>query len=273
MNGPCDDGRENTVVLLGFYFSIQAFKNTLWSFENFWRVLFLILFFRFEAVAQPPFYCFMRKKSKIWTSKNPRKMFLDFKVFSHFRKTQNWQQHLIFTNLNLLPLVRVCLSAVYLDNWSGYQLVIFICINKYIFFCFHTASFKMLTLSNHKCWKKNLENWPWKCSHEFMVWKMSGFQINYLKILKKFAIFSSAFSNSLKEKKPCFSNDWKIILKNQTCYSLKEAKTAFVNVIFCVLVSKCFQMFCRQDFKNAALMFFQLEMEPDLWPAVTAHRP
>lgn len=85
---------------------------------------------------------------------------------------------------------------------------------------------------------------------------MSGFQINYLKILKKFAIFSSAFSNSLKEKKPCFSNDWKIILKNQTCYSLKEAKTAFVNVIFCVLVSKCFQMFCRQDFKNAALMFF-----------------
>lgn len=89
------------------FFSIQAFKNTLWSFENFWRVLFLILFFRFEAVAQPPFYCFMRKKSKIWTSKNPRKMFLDFKVFSHFRKTQNWQQHLIFTNLNLLPLVCV----------------------------------------------------------------------------------------------------------------------------------------------------------------------
>lgn len=123
------------------FFSIQAFKNTLWSFENFWRVLFLILFFRFEAVAQPPFY----------------RQFLDFKVFSHFRKTQNWQQHLIFTNLNLLPLVCVCLSAVYLDNWSGYQLVIFICINKYIFFCFHTASFKMLTLSNHKCWKKTLK--------------------------------------------------------------------------------------------------------------------
>lgn len=256
MNGPCDDGRENTVVLLGFYFSIQAFKNTLWSFENFWRVLFLILFFRFEAVAQPPFYCFMRKKSKIWTSKNPRKMFLDFKVFSHFRKTQNWQQHLIFTNLNLLPLVCVCLSAVYLDNWSGYQLVIFICINKYIFFCFHTASFKMLTLSNHKCWKK-----PWKLTLKVQSW-IHGLENVWLsdKLFKNSEkicnFFLCIFKLTKEKKKPCFSNDWKIILKNQTCYSLNEAKTAFVNVIFCVLVSKCFQMFCRQDFKNAALMVF-----------------